>query len=77
VSRNANRNDGRFPDDSPVLVRYPLTPAEMDGDRAAWPWVPGYIVTQCGPDEWEICVEDAGLAVLEDGRQRPADHESS
>ncbi len=69
MSRNANRNDGRFPDDSPVLVRYPLTPAEMDGDRAAWPWVPGYIVTQCGPDEWEIC--DPGEEPEDLPRERP------
>ena len=23
---------------------------------------------QCGPDEWRVCVEDRGVAVLRDGR---------
>ncbi len=61
-------NDGRFPDDSPVEVRYPRTRQEEHGDRAAWPWLPGSIVEQCGPDEWRVCVEDRGVAVLRDGR---------
>ena len=28
-------NDGRFPDDSPVLVRYPRNRHEEQGDRLA------------------------------------------
>ncbi len=71
MSTNTKDNDGWFPDDSPVLVKYPRTPAQMGGDRADWPWVPGWIVSQCGPDEWEVCVEDRGLAVLEDGSVPP------
>ena len=63
-----NDNDGRFPDDSRVEVRYPRTRQEEHGDRAAWPWLPGSIVEQCGPDEWRVCVEDRGVAVLRDGR---------
>ena len=69
-----NDNDGRFPDDSCVEVRYPRTRQEEYGDRAAWPWLPGSIVEQCGPDEWRVCVEDRGVAVLRDGRPAPAGH---
>lgn len=54
-------NDGRFPDDSDVLVRWPLTAEQSAGDRAAWPWVPGWIAGQCGPDEWDVVVEGASL----------------
>jgi hypothetical protein len=66
-----NDNDGRFPDDSRVEVRYPRTRQEEYGDRAAWPWLPGSIVQQCGPDEWQVCVEDRDVAVLRDGRPAP------
>ena len=45
-------NDGRFPDESLVEVRYPRTRQEELGDRAKWPWLPGSILGQCGPDEW-------------------------
>jgi hypothetical protein len=62
-----NDNDGRFPDDSRVEVCYPRTRQEEQGDRAAWPWLPGSIVEQCGPDEWQVCVEDRDVAVLQDG----------
>ena len=65
-------NDGRFPDDSPVLVRYPRTRQEEQGDRRAWPWLPGSILSQCGPDEWHVCVEACELAVLDDGSPAPA-----
>ena len=64
-------NDGRFPDDSRVEVRYPRTRQEEHGDRAAWPWLPGSIIEQCGPDEWQVCVEDRDVAVLQDGRPAP------
>jgi hypothetical protein len=30
-------NDGRFPDGSPVKVRYPRNKQEEQGDRSAWP----------------------------------------
>lgn len=26
---------------------------------------------QCGPDEWQVCVEDRDVAVLRDGRPAP------
>ena len=66
-----NDNDGRFPDESGVEVRYPRTRHEEHGDRAAWPWLHGSIIEQCGPDEWRVCVEDRDVAVLRDGRPAP------
>ena len=65
-------NDGRFPDGSLVKVRYPRTPNEEQGDRCAWPWLPGSILGQCGPDEWHVCVEARELATLDDGSPAPA-----
>jgi hypothetical protein len=61
-------NDGRFPDDSPVEIRYPRSKQEEHGDRSAWPWLPGSIVYQCGPDEWYVCVEAPEVLVAADGR---------
>jgi len=61
-------NDGRFPVDSPVEVRYPRSKQEENGERSAWPWLPGSIVEQCGTDEWYVCVE---APVLGDGRSAP------
>ena len=52
-----------FPDDSDVEVRYPLTPEQGAGDRAAWPWLPGWVIGQCGPGEWEIGVQAEELMV--------------
>ena len=37
-------NDGGFPDESPVEVRYPRSKQEERGDRSKWPWLPGSIV---------------------------------
>jgi hypothetical protein len=71
MTYGSDDNDGRFPDDSRVEVRYPCTRQEEHGDRAGWPWLPGSIVEQCGPDEWRVCVEDRGVAVLRDGRRAP------
>lgn len=61
-------NDGRFPDDEPVEVRYPRTRAQERGDRALWPWLPGSIAQQVGPNEWQVVVEVRQLTTLEDGR---------
>lgn len=52
-------NDGRFPDDADVKVRFPLTDRQMAAGRATWPWVDGYVAGQCGPNEWDICVTGA------------------
>ena len=64
-------NDGKFPDESPVEVRYPRSKQEEQGDLEQWPWLPGTIVEQCGPDEWYVCIEVRELAVLRDGRRAP------
>jgi len=34
-------NDGKFPDESPVEVRYPRSKQEEQGNRGQWPWLPG------------------------------------
>ena len=39
-------NDGRYPDESPVEVRYPRSKQEQQGDRGRWPWLPGTIIEQ-------------------------------
>ncbi len=52
-----------FPEESWVEVRYPLTSEQEHGDREAWPWLPGWVVSQCGPGEWEICVQAPELAI--------------
>ena len=62
-------NDGKFPDESPVEVRYPRSKQEEQGDREQWPWPPGTMVGQCGPDEWYVCIEVRELTVLQDGRR--------
>ena len=56
-----------FAGDTPVLVKYPRSKDEERGDRAAWPWLPGTVVEQVGPDEWQVCVEDMAVAVRKDG----------
>ena len=58
---------GNLADETPVLVRYPRTPEDERGDRAAWPWLSGTILQQCGPDEWQIVVEDMAVALRKDG----------
>ena len=68
-----HENDGRFPDESPVLVRYPLDGPRSVSDRAEWPWLPGTIEQQCGPDEWLVTIEDRRLAELDDGSPAPED----
>ena len=57
-----------FPEDTWVEVRYPLTPEQEHGDREAWPWLPGWVVTECGPDEWQVCVQAPELATRIRGR---------
>jgi hypothetical protein len=56
-----------FPEDSRVEVRFPLTSEQEHGDRTAWPWLPGWVVAQCGPDEWQICVQAPDLARPHEG----------
>jgi hypothetical protein len=57
----------RFREDSWVEVRYPLTPEQEYGDRAAWPWLPGWVVAECGPGEWEVCVQAPEVAMEHQG----------
>ncbi|GAA1024675.1 hypothetical protein Aple_103640 [Acrocarpospora pleiomorpha] len=52
----------QFPDDAPVLVRYPL-PGADPMDRSTWAWLPGSILSQCGPDEWSVLVEVPAPAI--------------
>lgn len=49
-------NDGRFPDQSPVEVRYTRSEQEKHGDRERWPWLPGTIVEQCRPARWSVSI---------------------
>jgi hypothetical protein len=39
--------------------------------RREWPWLPGRILGQCGPEEWHIAVEARDLAELENGSPAP------
>jgi hypothetical protein len=55
-----------YVEDTPVLVRYPL-PGQRDSDREGWPWLPGTVTAVCGPDEWQVCVEDPRVQVRKDG----------
>lgn len=56
-----------FPEGSWVEVRFPLTSEQEHGDRGAWPWLPGWVVSQCGHDEWAICVQHPQLAMHDEG----------
>lgn len=64
-------NDGRFPDQSQVSVRYPLDNSRPPDDRGQWPWLSGTIEQQCGPDEWLVTIEDRRVAELDDGSPAP------
>ena len=61
-----------FTEDMAVMVRFPRTKEEEQGDRARWPWLPGTIVEQCGPDEWQVVIEDMSVAVRKDGSRPTA-----
>ena len=41
-------HDDDFSSETAVEVKYPLTREQHDGDRSAWPWLPG--------TEWLVCV---------------------
>ncbi len=60
-----------FPDDSEVMVRYPAPGMTASTPRESWPWMPGVIENQCGPDEWLVTVYSRELAELEDGSPAP------
>jgi hypothetical protein len=56
-----------FREETLVEVRFPRSKQEEKGDRSAWPWLPGTVLEQVGPDEYEVCVEVRELATLQDG----------
>ena len=60
-------NDGRFPDNSRVLVRYPRNEQEERGDRRGWPWLPGSILSGLAC-KFAGCRDQAAMAW---GCQRP------
>ena len=60
-------DDNPYPDGTPILVRFPRTKAEEQGDRSAWPYLPGTIEQRCAPDEWQVVVTDRQVAETEDG----------
>jgi hypothetical protein len=62
-----------YPEGTPVLVKYPAPGMTHLTPREDWPWLPGVIEDQCGPDEWLIAVESRDLATTEDGSPAPAD----
>lgn len=62
------QNDGRFPDESDVLVRYP---APGMTDCETWPWMAGVVEEQCGPNEWLVTVYAREVAMLEDNSLAP------
>ena len=62
-------NMPEFPQDTCVEVRHPLTAGQEHGDREAWPWLPGWVVTECGPDEWQVCVQAPELATEYEGEE--------
>jgi hypothetical protein len=64
-------NDGRFPDDAVVAVRFPLE-GDDPARRESWSWAPGMILAQCGPDEWHVQVQVRELATTDDLGRIPA-----
>jgi hypothetical protein len=60
-----------YPDDMLVEVKHPLNAEQLEGDREGWPWLPGTVLEQCGPDEWRVCVEALELATMGDGQPAP------
>jgi hypothetical protein len=64
-------NDGKFPNESPVEVRYPRSEQEEQSRPRHLAVAASSIVEQCGPDEWYVCLEVRELAVLRDGGRTP------
>lgn len=81
MSAGYETNDGRFPDEAQIEVRYPA--GLVDGewtravclDRDEWPWLPGTVLGQCGPNEWHVRVDVDELAEDDDGDQVDEDGE--
>jgi hypothetical protein len=64
---NDEENDGRFPDESEVRTPFPLPHQDHTVPRELWSWLPASVVQQCGPDEWQLVVEDDRVSFIEDG----------
>jgi hypothetical protein len=60
-----------YPEGTRVLVKYPRSKEEEQGERSAWPWLPGVVEEACGLDEWLVTVTAPELAQLEDGSPAP------
>ena len=56
-----------FAEDVAVMVKFPRTKVEEQGDRARWPWLPGTVLQRVGPDEYQVVIEVPELAVRADG----------
>jgi hypothetical protein len=56
-------NDGRYADESKVLVRWPVDP---NVPQSQWPWVKGLVTAQVDNDEWEIALYDERCVETED-----------
>jgi hypothetical protein len=56
-----------FPEDCWVEVRYPLTSEQERGPRRL-AMAPGWVVSHCGPGQWEICVQAPELAGQHQGQ---------
>lgn len=51
-----------FPDGTSVKTPFPVDAEQQAGERAAWPWLPGEVVSRVGPDEWQILVTAPSVA---------------
>lgn len=52
-------NDGTWPDETEVEVRFPTSDGQA---RSDWPWLPGTVLGQCGPGEWHVLIDDYTFA---------------
>jgi hypothetical protein len=68
----SGQNDGRFPDGTAVLTRYPGPGMTAATPREEWPWLPAEIESQGDTDEWLVTIYARELAQLEDGANAPA-----
>ncbi len=66
-------DDNPYRDGIAVLVRFPRSKAEGQGDRANWPWLAGVIEQRCAEDEWQVLVQDRLVAETEDVTAPPHD----
>jgi hypothetical protein len=58
-----------YPEETQVETRFPLTPEQEDGPRDDWPWLPGTVLEQVGPDEWLIGLDEIDAACFRDASE--------